>query len=136
MYVRCAVRPSRGGYSVSVLCPDFVRFSLRLDGACAARDWNGTSEFPRACYRMLHPAAPTGLSSSIIRTRGRSASDSRANVEPRNELCHATDVPTDAKIRLIGRECRRFISFPGAICPREIFFVFVLSTTVEREREF
>lgn len=59
----------------------------------------------------------------------------RANVEPRNELCHATDVPTDAKIRLIGRECRRFISFPGAICPREIFFVFVLSTTVERERE-
>ena len=58
----------------------------------------------------------------------------RANVEPRNELCHATDVPTDAKIRLIGRECRRFISFPGAICPREIFFVFVLSTR-ERERE-
>lgn len=79
MYARCAIRfhlrPSRGGYSVSVLCPDFVRFSLRLDGACAARDWNGTSEFPRACYRMLHPAAPTGLSSSIIRTRGRSASD-------------------------------------------------------------
>lgn len=29
----------------------------------AARDWNGTSEFPRACYRMLLPSEPqrTGI---------------------------------------------------------------------------
>lgn len=58
----------------------------------------------------------------------------RANVEPRNELCHATDVPTDAKIRLIGRECRRFISFPGVLSVRVKFFS-CLSFRRERERK-
>lgn len=76
--------------------------SLLPAGACAARDWNGTSEFPRACYRMLPPpcATGTGLSSSIIRTRGRFASDP-ADVGPSNELCHTTDGSTRAEIRLI-----------------------------------
>lgn len=36
--------------SVSVLSMPGLPGSLSAAGACAARDWNGASEFPRACW--------------------------------------------------------------------------------------